>query len=309
MRDNLRQTGRKQRMVEFRAINNSWVKEVIGVKLWEGISPDDLAAVRDEWAKTGVLVFRRQALSESELVAASAIFGTPEKVVRKDWASPISPEIILVSNLKDQDNNQIGMPGSGDVEWHTDQSYVLDPATGAALYGVDIPTEGGGTWWANLQEAYDALPDEVKHRIGGKHAIFSYAKRLAGYDEKARVVSEEVKRKTPDITHPLVNRHPVTGRESLYLDPGTTIGIVGMEKSEGMALLQELQAYATRPEFTYRHDWQVGDVVLWDNGCTLHRRDHYESTQRRFHKRTTMRLPAERHIVPIGERVVESLAA
>ena len=295
--------------VEFRSINGSWVKEVAGVRLWEGISAADLEQVQAEWAKTGVLVFRRQSLSEREFVNASAIFGQPETVVRKDWASPTSPEIILVSNLKDQDNNQIGMPGTGDVEWHTDQSYVLNPATGAALYGVDIPTEGGGTWWANLQEAYAALPDAMKRRIAGKRAIFSYAKRLSGYDEKARAVSDEVKRKTPDITHPLVNRHPVTGRECLYLDPGTTIGVEGMSRADGMALLAELQEHATQPQFTYRHDWQVGDVILWDNGCTLHRRDHYESRQRRFHKRTTIRLPAARHIVPDGRRLEESLAA
>ncbi len=295
--------------VEFRSIGGSWVQEVRGVHLWEGIGPEDLARVRAEWAKTGVLVFRRQSLSEQELVEASAIFGAPEMVVRKDWASPIRPEIILISNLKDQANNQIGMPGTGDVEWHTDQSYVLDPATGAALYGVDIPTEGGGTWWANLQEAYAALPEKLKERIAGKRAIFSYAKRLSGYDAKARVISEEVKRKTPDITHPLVNRHPMTGRESLYLDPGTTIGVAGMSEADGMALLRELQEYATESQFTYRHDWQVGDVVLWDNGCTLHRRDQYESTQRRFHKRTTIRLPAERHIIPDGRLVTAALAA
>ena len=295
--------------IEFRSIKGSWVKEVVGARLWEGIAPEDLEQVRAEWAKTGVLVFRRQSLSEREFVQGSAIFGKPETVVRKDWASSLSPEIILISNLKDQDNKQIGMPGTGDVEWHTDQSYVLDPATGAALYGVEIPTDGGGTWWANLQEAYAAMPDEMKRRIAGKRAIYSYAKRLAGYDEKARVVSEEVKRKTPDITHPLVNRHPVTGRDSLYLDPGTTIGVEGMSRADGMALLEELKDFATQPEFTYRHDWQVGDVVLWDNGCTLHCRDQYESTQRRFHKRTTIRLPAERHIVPDGRRFEESLAA
>jgi taurine dioxygenase len=295
--------------IEFQSIKGSWVKEVVGARLWEGIAPEDLEQVRAEWAKTGVLVFRRQSLSEQEFVRGSAIFGKPETVVRKDWASPLSPEIILISNLKDQDNKQIGMPGTGDVEWHTDQSYVLDPATGAALYGVEIPIDGGGTWWANLQEAYAAMPDELKRRIAGKRAIYSYAKRLAGYDEKARVVSEEVKRKTPDITHPLVNRHPVTGRDSLYLDPGTTIGVEGMSRADGMALLEELKDFATQPEFTYRHDWQVGDVVLWDNGCTLHCRDQYESTQRRFHKRTTIRLPAERHIVPDGRRFEESLAA
>jgi taurine dioxygenase len=294
---------------EFRAIKGSWVKEVLGVNLWADISPDDLGKIRAEWAKTGVLVFRRQALSEEELVRASAIFGKPERTVRTEWASPTSPEVILISNLKDQNDKHVGMPGTGDVEWHTDQSYVLDPATGAALYGIEIPTEGGGTWWANLQDAYAALPDDLKKRIAGKRVIYSYAKRLAGYDEKARVVSEEVKRKTPDITHPIVNRHPVTGRESLYLDPGTTIGVVGMSQADGMALLRELQDYATRPQFTYRHDWQVGDVVLWDNGCTLHRRDQYESAQRRFHKRTTIRLPAERHIVPEGVRFEASIAA
>ena len=295
--------------VEFRSINNSWVKEVLGVNLWEVIAPKDLEQIYAQWATQGVLVFRRQSLSEKELVAFSALFGATETTVRKEWASPLTPEIVLISNLKDINNNHIGMPGSGDVDWHTDQSYVLSPATGAALYGIDIPTDGGGTWWANLQNAYAALPADLKKRVEGKRAVFSYAKRLSGYDEKARVVSEEVKRKTPDITHPIVNKNPVTGRNCLYLDPGTTTGIEGMSQAEGMALLDELTAFVTKPEFTYRHDWQVGDVVLWDNGFMLHKRDEYESTQRRFHKRTTIRLPAERNIVVEGRRYEATLAA
>jgi taurine dioxygenase len=295
--------------VEFKSINGSWVKEVLGVNLWEGISSEDLEKIYAEWAKLGVLVFRRQALSEKELVAFSALFGSTEPTVRKDWASPTTPEIVLISNLKDVNNNHIGMPGSGDLDWHTDQSYVLSPATGAALYAIDIPTDGGGTWWANLQDAYAALPVNLKRRVEGKRAIFSYAKRLSGYDEKARVVSEEVKRKTPDVTHPIVNKNPITGRDCLYLDPGTTIGIEGMSQAEGKALLDELTAFATKPQFTYRHDWQVGDVVLWDNGFMLHKRDEYESSQRRFHKRTTIRLSPERNIVIEGKCYETSLVA
>jgi alpha-ketoglutarate-dependent taurine dioxygenase len=288
--------------LEIRPVGSSFAQEVVGAQLWRGLTASELDQLRTVWADCGVLIFRRQSLSEEELVAFSAGFGVPETVLRKEWVSAEHPEIILVSNMKDVNNRPIGMPGSGDVDWHTDQSYVLEPATGAALYAVEIPKDGGSTYWANLRLAYDALPRRLKEAVEGRRAIFSYAKRLSGYDEGARTISDEVKRKTPDITHALVHRHPVTGKQCLYLDPGTTTNIEGMDPEAGMALLEELRAAATRPEFVYRHEWQVGDVVLWDNGFLLHRRDQYESSQRRFHKRTTIRLPAEHHIVPDSRR-------
>ena len=286
--------------IESREIDGSFAHEVIGVRLWEGQEVPAIEALRDLWARCGVLVFRRQILTEDELVAVSAAFGKPERIARSDWASPYTPEITVISNLKDAAARPIGGLGLGEVEWHTDQSYVADPATGAMLYALELPRNGGATSWANLQRAFEALPDRLRRVVEGKTGIFSYAKRLAGYQSNDRAVTEEIRRKTPDVIHPLVHRHPVTGGKALYFDPTTTTGIVDMPDKDATELLAELAAFATQPQFVYRHRWQVGDVVMWDNGFLLHRRDDFDPAERRFLKRTTILLPRERHLVPAG---------
>jgi len=280
-----------------------FAREVIGAQLWRDFEPADLERIRVAWAEAGVIVFRRQALSEQELVNFSRRLGIPQIVHRRDWVSPEHPEVIFISNLHDREGNNIGLAGTGDLEWHTDQSYILRPTTGSVLYGVEIPNDGGGsTWWANLRLAYAALPADLKATIEGKRAVFDYLRRWsAGYEEGARSLTEDMRQKTPPVTHSLVHVHPVTGRKSLYFDPWTMTGIAGMEPEAAMDILRRLQEFATRPGFTYEHKWQVGDVVMWDNGFMLHRRDAYDPNQRRFHKRTTIALPPERHIVPKGE--------
>jgi len=247
-----------------------------------------------------VLVFRRQALSENELADFSALFGPLERTVRTDWASPAQPEVTLISNLRDAQAQSIGGLGDGEIQWHSDQSYMLNPATGAMLYALELPPEGGTTSWVDLCAAYAGLPERLKRAVEGKRAIFSYIKRLAGYQGADRVISEEARRKTPPITHPLVHTHPVTGRKALYLDSTTTTGIDGVDGSAGSALLEEIYAFATRPQFVYRHHWQVGDAVLWDNGLTMHRREPFDPLARRLLKRTTIFLSRDRHIVPEG---------
>ena len=294
--------------MEIKPIDGSFAREVTGVSLWNGLPADQLEQIRNAWTECGVLVFRRQSLSENEIVEVSAMFGKPQVVHRTDWVSPEHPEVILISNLKDQDNKQIGMPGSNDVEWHTDQSYVANPSTGAMLYAVEIPNDGGGsTWWTNMRVGYDELPAELKAACNGKRAVLSYLKRLAGYNEQAAKVTEEMLRKTPPVAQPIVYSHPVTGNKSLFLDPSTTIGVEGMSDEAGLALVEQLTKACTQPHQVYKHRWQVGDVILWDNACTMHRRDEYESKQRRFLKRTTIALPEARHIIPRGQKLEAEL--
>jgi alpha-ketoglutarate-dependent taurine dioxygenase len=286
--------------LKTRQIDDSFALEILDVRLWEPQARATLEAVRDLWAEAGVLVFRRQVLNEDELTGFSAAFGKPECIARTDWASLNRPEITIISNLKDANNKGIGGLGQGELAWHTDQSYIADPATGAMLYALELPRDGGVTSWANLNRAYDALPDRLRQAVEGRTGVFSYAKRLAGYQSNDSAVTDEIRRKTPDVTHPLVHVHPVTGRKALYFDPTTTVGIVGLPDAEGAALLDELAAFATQPAFVYGHQWQVGDVVMWDNGFLLHRRDDFEPTQWRFLKRTTIALPRDRHFVPTG---------
>ena len=287
--------------LESRLLNNSFACEILGLRLWERQHENTIDELHALWGRHPVLVFRRQALSENELADFSACFGLLERTVRTDWASPVRPEVGLISNLKDAQAKPIGGLGDGEIQWHSDQSYMLNPATGAMLYALELPPEGGTTSWVDLSAAYAALPDRLMGAVEGKRAIFSYVKRLAGYQGVDRVISEEAKRKTPPILHPLVHTHPITGRKALYLDSTTTVGIDGMAEASGAALLEEIYEFATRPKFTYCHHWQVGDALLWDNGFTMHRREPFDPLARRLMKRTTIFLSHERHIVPEGK--------
>src|SRR5208283_5045681 len=273
---------------ECRQLDDSFAREVVGLRLWEPVSDRTIDELRALWARHPVLLFRRQALSEDELADFSARLGPLERVVRTEWASPVRPEVGLISNLKDAQAKPIGGLGDGELQWHSDQSYMTNPATGAMLYALELPPAGGRTSWVDLCAAYAGLPDRLKRAVEGKRAVFDYTKRLAGYQGVDRVISPETARKTPPVLHPLVHTHPVTGRKALYLDSTTTIGIDGMDEASGTALLDEIYEFATRPQFVYRHHWQVGDALLWDNGFTMHRREPFDPSARRLMKRTTI---------------------
>ncbi len=285
-------------MLTLTPAENGFARIVEGVALHQRPDEETRRALDAALAEHGVLVFRRQALSEAELAEAASWFGALELIVREDWASKYRPEITYISNMRGPAGNAIGGIGQGELAWHTDQSYMANPATGSLLYCVETPAGAAPTSWANLEAAYDALDDATRDRIDGRRGVFSYAVRVAGYGEIDKMAEDEIRRRTPDVTHPLVHTHPVTGRKALYLDPGTMAGIDGMEAAEGRALLDRLIAHATGARFVYRHDWQVGDTVLWDNGFLLHRRDDFDPAQNRWLKRATFRPSPARHIVP-----------
>ncbi len=294
--------GGGRRPIEIRPLDNGFALEVRGLGLWEPVPEAAIETLADHWSRNGVLVFRRQALSEDELVAFSGRFGELDRIVRKDWQSPGRPEVIHISNLKDAAGRSIGGLGAGPIGWHSDQSYMRHPATGSLLYMVEGPSESGRTYWAHLGRAYAALSTAAQAEAEGKHALFDYHKRQSTYDDEAPM-SEELRRSTPVVAHPLVNRHPITGAPSLYLDPTTTVGIQERPGRAGDALLEQLARHAAQPEFVYTDAWRVGDVVMWDNGIVMHRRDPIERARHRLLKRTTLRLPSERHIVPPGVEI------
>ena len=167
---------------------------------------------------------------------------------------------------------------------------------------VEMPPAGGRTWWANLKLAWEALPEATKRRVAPLHVVYDYLLRQSTYDDEAPM-SEELRRRTPPVSHPLVNIHPVTGEKALYLDPVTAAGIEGWPKDEGRELLAEIRTHATKPDFVYGHEWQIGDVVMWDNGFLMHRREEFDPDALRWLKRTTLYLPADRHIVPTSRLV------
>jgi taurine dioxygenase len=288
-------------MLETRQLHLTLAREVVGLNLWDRLDDATVAELRTLYAHFGVLVFRRQALSEAELAAFCALLGPLERTVRSDWASPTTPEVTVLSNLKDGFGRPIGGLGDGELQWHSDQSYMLSPATGAALYALELPSEGGETFWVDLRAAHAGLPRRLRAMIAGKRGIFDYTKRLAGYGREAdQQISEDAKRLTPPVTHALVRAHPETGDRSLYLDSTTTVGIDDMDTASGLAVLDEVYESATRDEFVYAHQWQVGDMVVWDNGFTMHRRTPFDPGARRLMKRMTMNLNRDRHVMPDG---------
>jgi taurine dioxygenase len=279
--------------------------EAQGVNLWEQLSDAQVKIMQDAWSQSGLLIFRRQALAEGELVRFSAVFGATESIVRADWASAAFPQVIQISNMKDSSGRSIGGLGAGELDWHTDQSYVVAPATGSVLYMVEMPANAPATYWANLQLAYAALDADTRARCEGVDVVYDYLARQSTYDDEPQM-SAELRRNTPIVTHPLVNTHPVTGARSLYLDPTTAVGILGWDEALGRAFLDELRAHVTQPQFVYTHQWQIGDVVMWDNGVLMHRRDAFDATGNRLLKRTTLKLSAAQHIVPSGTELLEA---
>src|SRR5215472_4935654 len=176
--------------LESRPVDDSFAREIVGLRLWEQLDDRTVEQIRELWAHHPVLVFRRQALSEQELAKFSALFGPLERVVRTEWASPVVPEVGLISNLKDGQGRPIGGLGDGELEWHSDQSYMMKPATGAVLHALELPPAGGTTSWVDLSAAYDGLPERLKRRIDGRRGVFDYVKRLAGYQGVDRVISD-----------------------------------------------------------------------------------------------------------------------
>ena len=279
------------------ALQDTFAHEVLDLNLWKDLDERTLNRLRIAWRRHGVLLFRRQSLSESELVRFFSHFGKSEVIVRTDWQSRNRDEVIHISNMKDASGRSIGGLGSGELDWHSDQSYMTHPATGALLYMVEMPNEGGTTYWANLQQAYDALNEETRSQIADLEAIYDYAKRQSSYDDEAPL-SASLRSKTPPVLHPLVCVNPQTRRPSLYIDPSTMVGISGVSAKKGAALLAQLSAHATQPRFVYTHHWQIGDVVMWDNGQVLHRRDHFGEATPRWLKRLTCQLSPEHHLIP-----------
>ena len=179
----------------FRPIGDSFAREVLGIHCWEPQQPETVHALRAALSEHGVLVFHRQALSEREIADFSALFGPLERVVRTEWHTAVVPEVGILSHLRDGNGSPIGGLGDGELQWHSDQSYMMHPATGAGLYAAEIAQQGGTTYWTNLQLAYDALPERLKRAVQHREAIFDYTKRVSSYQGKDQVLSEATKRK------------------------------------------------------------------------------------------------------------------
>lgn len=260
--------------------------EVVGVNEIEG-TPDWLRrTLRQLWGDEGVLLFRGMEFDEATQVAFSRMFGKLEVHGQVELNSKAHPELLYLTN-----RNDFGRPvPSTELDWHSDQVYMPRPALGSLLYAVEIPEEGGDTYWADMRTAYDRLPEATKRRIDGLRVVFDYSITMRSGNSQASEVQK--KRSALIERHPLVRTHPITLRKALYISPQTTSHIDGVSKEESDELLAELLEATLQPDLVYRHKWQLGDALVWDNARVMHRRDPFPADQMRFMKRTTISAPA-----------------
>ncbi|MGH3797379.1 MAG: TauD/TfdA dioxygenase family protein [Pseudonocardiaceae bacterium] len=240
-----------------------------------------------------VLVVGVQRLSHADHVRLSRVFGEPENHVQDQYIVPGFPHILMISNIH-KDGVPIGLyDGDDEEEWHTDLSWKPQMSTVSLLYSVIVPAAGGATRFADTMSAYNDLPDEVKDRLAELRVVHSmthlFERQLADNPSKVPLTAEQCAQ-VPDVEHPLVRRHPVTGQRSLLLGDTIIRGVVGLSAVESQCLLDELHTHATSQRYVYSHQWEEGDLVIWDNRATMHTASPCDHTrhQRLLYRTTVM---------------------
>jgi taurine dioxygenase len=261
--------------------------EIRAVDLAKPIDDATFAVIERTYNEYGVIFFRGQQITPPQQVAFTRRFGEIEfNIFGERWSVSGSPEIVVVSNVT-EDGRPIGVRRAGE-NWHSDMCYTARPPRGTMLYALEIPDlfglPLGDTEFASAAAAWDALPEPLRQQIEGRRAVFDFTRRKRAFPP----TQAEIQR-YPPVTHPIVRTHPFTGRKCLYVMRDDCIGIDGMEREEGEALIAALADHIVKPAFVYRHQWQPGDLLLWDN-CTVQHRavQDYDLPQRRLMHRTTM---------------------
>jgi taurine dioxygenase len=254
--------------------------EILGVDLRNPIDDALKQKFLDTWHQYLVILLRNQTLDEDTQVRFAEMFGPPAPVTSGRTFSVKHPAVMLISNIR-QDGKPIGALPDGEMHFHTDQCHQPVPAKATVLYAIEIPSQGGNTLFSNAYTAYETLPGDIKERLAGRRAFNAYDQdtttRSASYDN-ARA----------SAWHPAVRTHPATGRKALYVNRLMTREIEGLPQAESNALLQMLFDHQERPQFVYEHAWHVGDILMWDNRCTLHARTDFSAGERRLLRRVTI---------------------
>jgi taurine dioxygenase len=260
---------------------NALGAEIRDIDLSAPISDGTIAAIRSTWLEHLVLLFRHQQLDDASLVAFSSRFGELEVAPLYQGGRYVEdfPEVMIISNVI-EGGRSIGSLGNSEAEWHIDLNFTDTPPDAGFLHAHEVPSGAGRTGFANLYAAFETLSPALKERVQGL--------RLK-HDARFNSAGESRAERLPDAVHPLVRTHPDTGRKALFLGRRSNSAIVDMDPEESEVLLDLLWAHATAERYCWHQDWIVGDLVMWDNRCTLHRRDALDPHQRRVMHRTQIK--------------------
>ena len=264
-------------------ISDTFVGEISGVDLSQAIAEMDFAAISDAFLDHSILLFRDQTLSKRELIDFSSHFGEFLIHVLSQYLASDVPQVMRLSNTDEKGIRADFRNGA--EAWHSDLSFMAVPSLATILYGEAIPDIGGDTLFCDCYAAYGALSEGMKDRLAGMAAVHSFH-RYQRRRFPERPLTEEQKRSTPDVAHPVVRTHPVSGRKSLFIGADVISHVVGIEKRKGKKIMDDLLEHATQERFVYRHRWRKGDLIAYDNRCTLHRATEFDNDK---YERTLLR--------------------
>lgn len=275
---------------EYRRLDAPFGGEILGLDLSRPVSDELYAWIRASYLDAGVLIFRdQQDLTPEQHIRFSRLFGPLQIHVLKEFHLSGHPEILVISNIV-ENGKRVGLADAGRF-WHSDLSYKAVPSLGSLLHARELPNEGGDTLFADMALAYEALDPDFRRALDGAQAWHSY---LLRYDElraksDARPPLDEKRQKeVAPVLHPVVRTHPETGRPALFVSEAFTSHIEGWDPDRSRNALDALFAHSIRPEFVYRHRWQDGDLVFWDNRRLIHLAAGTPEGERRKMFRTTI---------------------
>jgi taurine dioxygenase len=261
--------------------------DIGGVDLAHPLDDTSFATIERAWMDHLVLRFRGQRLDDDQLMRFSARFGKLDRApVQAITTSETRPNewVTIISNVK-VGGKAIGGLGNYESLWHTDMSYNDEPPIASLLHAHEVPPTGGDTGFANMYRAYETLPAGLKERVQGLRCKHDSSRNSVGELRRGFKETEDP-RDSPGAVHPIVRTHPVTRRKALFLGRRRNANVIGLELADSEALLDQLWAHATQPENCWFQQWQVGDLIIWDNRCAMHRRDAFDDDARRVMHRT-----------------------
>ena len=273
--------------LKTRPLHPKFGVEIMDVRIGPDLLDEKFHEVRSAWERHSLVLLRNQDLSPADQEKFTLRFRDLEYHVLKEHTFPDHPGVMILTNAveggKPMGAHKVGW------HWHTDLTYFPKPCDMTMLLGVEIPPEGGDTFFCSLTAAYDGLSAAEKKRVDGLRAVHSYNyMRAIKYPDAAPLTQEQLDR-VKDVEQPFIRTHPVTGRRALYVSEYIIKNIVGMDIPESQAFLADLIAHATEDRFVYRHRWQVGDLIFWDNRATMHKATPYDDVRykRRMHRSMT----------------------
>ncbi|MBV8775646.1 MAG: TauD/TfdA family dioxygenase [Alphaproteobacteria bacterium] len=262
--------------------------DIEGVDLAGPLSPETIAEIKQAWGDHLVLRFRGQHLSDDDLMRFSRHFGELDHAPIAAGSAPDARDYVMVISNVVENGVAIGQLGAYEAIWHTDMSYIAEPPMASALYSLEVPASGGDTGFCNMYRALESLPAELRRAIEGKTCIHDASRNSAGELRRGYADTTDATQ-TVGAEHPIVRTHPATGRKALFLGRRRNAYIPGLSLADSEALLDALWAQAVRDEFTWYQQWRVGDLILWDNRCVMHRRDAFDPDARRVMHRTQIK--------------------